>query len=459
MQEQALFDAGHGVGLLARGLFPSGVLVDVDRDELDRAVTETRRLVARGDVPIFDASFSAGGVFVAVDILEPTPDGWVIHECKATTSTKPHHLLDAAVQVHVLQQVGLRVAGVRLLHLDRECRFPDLSSLFASDDITEVIAGELARVPPLIARLRQVLEAEEPEVRPGPHCRTPYDCPFLERCHARLPKHHIGEFYRLHVTKRQRLAAVGIETIHEVPGDFALTETQARQRRAILADELVVDGDLAERLRELDGWPRSYLDFETISVPIPRWEGCWPWQQVPVQFSLHVEHGDGRLEHFEHLAEPGEDPRPALARALIAAVPRSGPVAVYFEAFEKNRLAETAAALPEFSDQLLDIERRIVDLLPMVRGHVYHPRFHGSFSIKSVVPVLCAGPGWGELEIASGEAAMVELQRLLLSPRSRYHERRAALLRYCRTDTAAMVELLHRLQGLALVPPLQVFNR
>jgi predicted RecB family nuclease len=34
------------------------------------------------------------------------------------------------------------------------------------------------------------------------------------------------------------------------------------------------------------------------------------------------------------------------------------------------------------------IQRRLWDLLPVVRNHVYHPAFAGSFSLKDVLPAL-----------------------------------------------------------------------
>lgn len=50
-----------------------------------------------------------------------------------------------------------------------------------------------------------------------------------------MPEHHVGELYRLSESKRDRLARAGVTTIANIPAKFALTETQERQRRAVLA--------------------------------------------------------------------------------------------------------------------------------------------------------------------------------------------------------------------------------
>lgn len=52
---------------------------------------------------------------------------------------------------------------------------------------------------------------------------------------------------------------------------------------------------------------------------------------------------------------------------------------------------------------------KLADLLPMVRNYVYHPQFHGSFSIESVLPAMFPGLGYSELAVASGDVAALEL--------------------------------------------------
>lgn len=54
---------------------------------------------------------------------------------------------------------------------------------------------------------------------------------------------------------------------------------------------------------------------------------------------------------------------------------------------------------------LAAVEARLFDLLKLVRAHCYHPAFHGSLSLKNVVPVLVPGLGYDDLEIADGPSA------------------------------------------------------
>ena len=53
----------------------------------------------------------------------------------------------------------------------------------------------------------------------------------------------------------------------------------------------------------MEGWayPRTWLDFETIGFPVPRWRGTRPHQPIPFPFSAHSEQSNGDIEHQEFL--------------------------------------------------------------------------------------------------------------------------------------------------------------
>lgn len=91
---------------------------------------------------------------------------------------------------------------------------------------------------------------------------------------------------------------------------------------------------------------------------------------------------------------------------------------------------------------------RIIDLLPLVRNHIYHADFDASFSLKKVLKVLCPGRGYDDLEeISNGELATIALEEMLLpsTASERRDEIRRNLLAYCRRDTMAEVWILEKL--------------
>jgi hypothetical protein len=445
---QVIFDRGHKVGALARTYVPGGVLIDFEYYQVTEKLEATARALAAGAPAIYEASFIADDVFVAVDILERNGDGFALVEVKATLSVKDAFLPDVAIQLHVLRRSGLEVDRAEVMHLNRECRYPDLSNLFVREDITAELQDVLGAAPARIDAMQAMLAGPLPEMATGPHCTTPYPCAFIDRCWPVLPEHPIKTLYRVHAKKLAGLLADGYETLLDLPADFETNRVAMRQLRSVRLGAPVIEPGLGEALRSLQQ-PIAFLDFETVMPAVPMWPGCRPFQQVPVQFSCHVL-DNGQLTHHAWLADGPGDPREAFARAMMAACGAARTVLVYSETFEKPRIRELSAALPHLAPELTALARLIRDLLPIVRNHVYHPDFQGSFSIKDVLPALVPGFGYDDLEIQDGATASAALEALLLggdalSPEEK-QKLREQLLRYCEFDTLAMVRLHERLR-------------
>ena len=94
--------------------------------------------------------------------------------------------------------------------------------------------------------------------------------------------------------------------------------------------------------------------------------------------------------------------------------------------------------------------KRIVDLLPIVRAHYYHPQMMGSWSLKAVLPTVDASLAYDNVgEVQEGSAA--ELAYLEATAPGTSPERRAAianaLTEYCRRDTEALVRIARFLEA------------
>jgi len=445
-----IMDEGTRVGEAARALFPGGVLIDLPHDQVQERVDATIRALARREPAIFEATFAEGGIVVAVDILAREGRTHTLIEVKSSTSIKPHHLWDAAVQAFALRRAG--VDAVEIMHLNGACRFPELEDLF----VREAISGRVRSLFPQISKLIQaqttMLEGSLPDVEVGKHCDEPHECPFKARCWPELPRHHVDTFYALRREKSAQLGTQELELVNEVPASFPLTVIQERQRRSVTEEELLVEGDLAAVLAPLGGRV-AYLDFETVGPAIPVWEGFGPWHAHPVQFSCHISSPDGELEHVEWLADGPEDSRPAMAQALVDALGDVDVVVAYNVAFEKKCLEMLGSAAPDLASAIQAISSKLFDLLPVVRDHVYHPDFLGSFGLKTVLPALVPDLSHESLEVSEGQTASALLYGLLLlgepgTPAEREAVRRN-LLDYCSMDTLALVRLKERLDELA----------
>jgi hypothetical protein len=172
---------------------------------------------------------------------------------------------------------------------------------------------------------------------------------------------------------------------------------------------------------------------------------------------VHIQQPGGGYRHDAWLATGGGDPRPEQAQALVAACAGAQAIVAYNSPFERSCIRLLAAAAPDLARELGLLELKLIDLLPVVRNNLYHPKFGGSFSLKSVLPALVPDLSYEDLEIRDGAAATLALWRLVFAPeqlgRREDTRARSALLAYCERDSWATVKLLDRLRELAGAPP------
>ncbi len=445
-------DIGIEIGLKAHLLFPGGVLVDEMPWQHEEAMARTKALMADPSVPaIFEAAFEQGGIRVRVDVLERLPRGrWGLREVKSSGSVKDHYLDDVAIQMHVLAAAGLRLASVVVLVVnkvyvrDEGCiSWPEF---FLREDVKDQASARLDGITDRIAgQMACLRKRKEPVVEPGSHCSSPYACDYWDRCTADKPEDWVARLPRMTETGRDALKAAGIEAISAIPEDFPLTQKQSIIRDVLVSGRPFVAPDLARLLQGFAA-PALYLDFEAFAPTIPLYVGTRPFQTIPFQWSLHRLDADGVLGHQEFLADGVTDPRREFAESLIRAVGTETTPIIVYSPYEQTQLKTLAALFKDLKAPIDAIIARLRDLLPVVRGAVYHPGFNFSHSIKTVGPALCPDFSYGDLEqVADGLAASNAFYRVASGRlgTEAAGELRQALLAYCERDTLAMVEV-HR---------------
>jgi hypothetical protein len=157
-----------------------------------------------------------------------------------------------------------------------------------------------------------------------------------------------------------------------------------------------------------------------------------------------VEESATQLRHAEFLALANFGDFGALAQALLAALPESGPVFAYNASFERGVLTWLADRVPLLANGLRAVAARLVDLLPVTRAAYYHRDMQGSWSIKSVLPTIDPAldyAGLGEVHEGGGaQLAFLQLQSGSVSS-ARRAALTGALLKYCERDTFGLVVL------------------
>lgn len=448
------FAAGHEVGEVACALLPNGIMIEAEPDLAAATVRTAELLSDPARVPLFEATFVHDGVLVRLDIMEPADDGgWHVAEVKSSTARKDCYIADLATQLWVLRENGVVVSSAAIRHINNQfvlVKESDYSGLLVDVDTLEEAAAIAQDRPTVIAAARAVLAGGEPELSKGEHCDAPYSCEFGSYCTGCKGDEPAWPVSLLPNTGRKIAASwaeKGVFELTELPDDSLKNPLHARIRQVTIEGAAYHDFEGARRATAEWLRPRSYLDFETISFAVPRWVGTRPWQQVPFQFSVHVESEGGELHHREYLGLDGQDPRRECAEALIAALPATGAIVAYNAGFERGCIKQLAASCPDLAPELEQIAERVVDLLPVTRDNWYHRDQRGSWSIKSVLPTIPCEASYKTLDVADGSAAQTAYLEAIdpACDPARRDALEQDLRAYCALDTLAMVNLLDHL--------------
>ncbi|MGE0713703.1 MAG: TIGR02679 family protein [Planctomycetota bacterium] len=444
---------------LLRELHPGGV--EVPAGDLERALHATDHALREGRAPLYGPVLRARGLVASLDALVPErrPAGsareeahgdvavvWTAIRVTSATEVERRHTDALALAVWVAEGAGLEIGRALVAHVDRGAAPGSPGAPLSFVDRTLAARDRaLALGWELEASRRVAALPAAPAVEVGPYCGrgTERPCPQLSSCWPYrgptvfdLPRVAQALAWELHAQGRAALT-----DLESIPPE--LSERQRRAAQVLLDDTGRIDRDAIRS--ELDRWPRplAYLDFETYSPAIPSYPGARPYEAIPFQFSCHVETAAG-LERRDHLHLEQDDPRPALAAALVHTLGgHAGAVVVYNLPFESARLTELAAACPEHADRLLDLRARLRDLRPLLEEHALLPTLvRDGYSLKRVRAALLGEPRSPDLRDGlDAQARFAELLRA--APGSPQREAAAEDLRaYCARDTESLAELV-----------------
>lgn len=456
---ESRFKTGHTVGELACDLFPNGLKVDFNPN-LEQMVKETKKLLDSGVTVIYEAAFSFENTLVIVDIFEIDSNGVSIYEVKSSTSLKEIYLHDVSIQYYTLQNLGYKIKSANVVYLNSKYVRGDeldIKELFVIEDVTETIISLQEAIPTNLQTFQTYLadKETEPNIDIGKHCKNPYECLALDYCwkvQRDIPDYSIFNIFNLGSKKQIELYSQGIVDVNDIPDDFDLTANQKAAVDNYKSKQTYIDKTSIKEFLKTLTYPIYHLDFETFQQAIPEFKGLSPYEQIPFQYSLHIEFEDGRLEHKEFLADDGVDPRYELSKSLVENIPSNTTVLAYNMSFEKGVIRKLANLYGEFTYDLMSIHDNMQDLMvPFQKKWYVTPSMQGSYSIKYVLPALVPEmeKAYKDLELVhnGGEAMNVFASLGSLNDEEKIAYRNS-LLQYCKLDTLAMVKILQKLREL-----------
>ena len=449
--EKAKFTSGNIVGELAMKLYPNGI--DLTSDDFMGNIRATTKALEKR-VPLFEAGIMIDNLYSRADILVPTgKDHWDIVEVKSATKVKDINIDDVSFQKYVYEKAGLKIRNCFILHVNNQfVKNGEIEPLefFVKADVLDKVSESSVNIEKQAENMLKIINSkEEPKCSIGVHCSKPYDCSLMPECWKDVPEESVFDFSRMFKKKAFELYDQGIKLMKDVPEDVKLNEKQQIQRR--LATNGGVHKDEKEIKSFLKGlnYPIYYLDFDTMNPAVPKFDKSKPYQQIPFQYSLHIqEKVGGKLKHISFLAKGMNDPRPMFLQSLKDNMGEKGDILVYNQSFEIARIQEGIMAFDEFQEWgEKNILPRIKDLLDVFRNFWhYDTKQKGSASIKAVLPVM-SDLSYSDLDIKKGDVASFEWERVTFGDvedkeRTRVYK---ALEEYCKLDTLAEVKIVDAL--------------
>jgi hypothetical protein len=454
----AIFDTGNRVGELACQLFPGGKKIPFDPEDFQGMLSLTNQFLNDGETDIYEAAFDYDGILVMADILHKGVNGWEIYEVKSSTALKPVYIKDSAIQYFVLQNCGLEISKVSVINISNSYvrgKELEIKKLFNIHDITDPVKAYQSGIPDLLEHFEAVLSDKhnEPDIDIGPHCSDPYPCDAKNYCwgEKNITESSIFGIAKLGQAKKFEMYKNGIIALEDIKDFESFSKTQMIQIDSELSNKTIINAPEIKKFTGSLTYPLYHLDFETFQLAIPEYEGLKPFQQIPSQYSIHIQDGKGGLENKEFLAEAGSDPRRTLAENLVRDIPADVMVLAYNKSFEQGIIRSLAKLYPDLAAHLSAVEKNIRDLMtPFMHKHYYSPAMKGSYSIKAVMPALVPEmqDAYSQLDlIHSGGDAMNAYSTLhLIKDHAQTERIRTALLEYCRLDTLSMVKILDKLK-------------
>lgn len=459
--EKMIIKTGNEVELVARGLFPSGILIE-GRYITAQALT-LKHLKNKKPI-LFQPVFEKDGFFAAIDVLEFTPDtnSYSIYEVKSTNEIdEKTHYYDLAFQVNLLRKCGLTIEKIYLTHLNKEyIRSGKLNivGLFQNEDITEKIESLCEEVAIEMDGALRYLSQESLTTE---HCTCVYEgrskhCTCFVMLNPDIPEYGVHDIARIGLSKQKLeiLVDSNIFQIHKIPAHIKLSEIQQNQVDAHMSGKTLIDKEaILKDLRSLE-FPLYFIDYETFPCAILRFDGFSPYQHIPFQYSLHVlQSPDTEPKPLEFIYVDFDDPSRYFADSLRSHIGSTGSVIVWNKSFECGRNNEIAVRIPEVKEFIDSLNMRVYDLMDIFKKqHYVHKDFRGSTSIKKVLPVLVPELTYNELEIQDGGSAAEIWNRLYVEKVDKVRKDKIVqdLKKYCGLDAYAMYAIWRHLYNLIL---------
>ena len=168
LETQAMFDNGHLFESYAEQLFPGAVKIGFSFEENNYMTMPRRTNIAldSGVKTIFQGRIEAASVTCIFDVLDRVAGNvFDLYEIKSSTSVKIDHEHDLSFQVVVLEQAGITIRNVGVIHVNNKYvrnGAIDIKAITKRTDVTEAVSLLLDETNFNIQKALQTIQSNIP---------------------------------------------------------------------------------------------------------------------------------------------------------------------------------------------------------------------------------------------------------------------------------------------------------
>ncbi|MCI5722789.1 MAG: DUF2779 domain-containing protein [Erysipelotrichaceae bacterium] len=405
------------------------------------------------------ARFEYKNLRIKVPFLHRNGDGWDLYFMYIGLYPHVDDIQYYCDMVWVLEGLHIKIKQIYMIHLNKEYQREEqldpnqlftISTCFYNDkdnpsgDLKQTVYDNMHDITFLLEEMENCNHVIAGKPVRKPVCNGRVKCRYYQRCFKEEDQIEDNSILTLIASQHKRkMYQAGRKYLKDA--DENLIEGLPQQYAQIQADYnggLFVDQNSLKNWLSCLQYPITCIDFEWDRFAIPPYKGMHPYDVVPFEYSLHIMHADGHIDHQVYINV--HDDREDIAQSLITSIPKNGSVLAYnAEGAEKIRIQELADLFPAYAKDLLQINARMEDLqLPFSQGVVYDVRMRGQWSLKTIMAMM-DDEGYNSLSIQQGMDAVFAWRNLDKNMDDVDIEKSIADLKaYCGMDTYAMTVVL-----------------
>lgn len=453
------FETDNEIKLLAYKLFQNAVEI-VNTSDVSQMISLTQKSLKNDVKTIYNATFKYEDIVINVDVLTKSEDGLSLYHIENSLFTDITLIQSLAVQYYVLKQLGYEIKDINNIKLNRlyqRGNTLEIRKLFKIHNITNKVIQLEDETITNLAHFKTILtdQNNEPNIDIGKHCDSHHSCEAEDYCwriQKKIPEYSIFNIFKLGSKKQKQLYSKGIVKIEDIPNSFWMTAKQEELVEHYKLKEQYANKEAIKTFLDTLNYPIYHFFCNSFHHAIPNFKESNPYEEIPFQYSIHIEHENGKIEYKEYLSPDDIDPRYEFTRKLCEDIPQDATVLGYNINSIQNILKNLASPYSARSEHLHNINKNMKDLMmPFEEKHIVSPSMKGYYDKRTVVQSFLPEieSSYSKLEeIENNKKVLHIFPKMNKMEKAQKEKTRDYLKEYSKLNSLSSVKILEKLKEL-----------